>query len=334
MTGARAERAEPPVIIVGSPRSGTSLISRIIGSHPAIAVPRESHFYNTFVPWLEYYGDLRESRNRERLLRDVLDTAPLRRWIPRVDRRAAGARIEANGRFDLNGIIAGIMETWCDALGKPRWGEKTPHHLFFADSILEGFPAARFVHIVRDGRAVAASWKRARFGPKHVYPAALRWVDNLEAARRLEERLGPKQFFEFRYEDLLRDPGATVRQICDFLDVEYVSDMLDPRPSHERFSTDVRNRENLAKGVIAENAIRWHLSPRETRIFEAVAGEALQARGYERACPNASLSNLERLTCKYLEHPPRKVVAMATNRHGLTDGLIRTRIYLRLRIGL
>lgn len=326
---------EPPVIIVGAPRSGTSLLSRIIGRNPAIAVPRESHFYDTFLPWIAHYGDLRRPRNRERLLRDILETPRLRRWIPRVDGRAALARIEANGRFDLNGIVAGIMEAWTEAQGKSRWGEKTPHHLFFADHILKGFPAASFVHIVRDGRDVAVSWKKARFGPKHVYPAARRWSEHLAMARRLEARLGPK-FFELRYEDLLRDPETIVRQLCEFLRVEYLPQMLSPDPSYADYSADARNRANLPKAVLAGNTGRWRqmLSRRELRIFEAVAGEDLEAYGYERACPGARLSRLEALACIYLEHPPRKAAAMATNYPSQIEQLARLKMYLRLRIGL
>ncbi|MGH8495706.1 MAG: sulfotransferase family protein [Gammaproteobacteria bacterium] len=321
---------------MGPPRSGTSLISRIVGSHPAIAVPYESHFYNTFAPWIRHYGDLGERRNRERLLRDALQTAMIRDWRPRVDRHAAMARIESNGRFDLHGVFAGIMETWCAAQGKRRWGEKTPAHVFFADRILEGFSHARFICIVRDGRDAALSWMRAQFGPMHVYPAATRWVAFLAAARKLRDRLGATRFLQVRYEDLVDSPEAITRQVCRFVGEDYVGEMLAFHRSEGRYPTDAQNEENLARPVLENNTGKWQraLSSRELRIFEAVAGRELQANGYPRAMPHAAMTRAERLRCAYLEHPPRKLLGMARNFRGQLDGLIRVLLYLRLRAGL
>jgi hypothetical protein len=326
---------ESPVIIIGAPRSGTSLLSQIIGSHPAIAVPYESHFYETFMPWFRYYGDLQQRGNRERLVRDVLQTAMLRHWVPRVDQQAALTRIEANARFDPDGIFAGIMEAWSAAQGKRRWGEKTPVHVFFASHIAAKFPDAKFVHIVRDGRDVAVSWMRARFGPKDIYHAATGWLSFLAAARNLEATLDPARFFELRYEDLLRDRQSQTRQICAFLGEDYAAGMLDFHRFEGRYPTDARNRKNLARPLIGNNTGKWRrrLSPREIRIFEGVAGEALERNGYERVARNATVSALERLRAK-ATHPVKRTFAMARNTQGQMDGLIRTLIYLRLRAGL
>ncbi|MGH8195802.1 MAG: sulfotransferase family protein [Woeseiaceae bacterium] len=327
---------DSPIFFVGTPRSGTSLLSRIVGSHPEIAVPFESHFFNGFVPWLRYYGDLAVRRNRNRLLRDLLQSVRLREWIPRVNAQNARTNIEASGRFDFPGIIAGIMESWCNAQGKRRWGEKTPHHIFFADQIIEGFPRAQFIHIVRDGRDVAVSWKRVKFGPEHVYPSARRWAEVLETGRRLKELLGPAQYLELRYEDLLQDAEATIRRICHYLGEAYSPEMHYFYRTNEKYPTDARNEANIAKPVMANNTGQWprYLSPREIRIFEAVAGDTLESYGYERACKNPRLSRLERAFCKYIEHPPRKIVPMLTNRKSQVETLVRALMYLRLRAGL
>jgi len=325
---------ESPIIIIGAPRSGTSLLSRIVGSHPAIAVPYESHFYATFMPWFAYYGDLHKRRNRERLVRDVLQTAMFRDWEPRVDRQAALTRIEANGRFDPDGIFAGIMEAWSEAQGKRRWGEKTPVHVFVADRIAMKFPDAQFIHIVRDGRDAALSWMRARFGPKDIYHAATRWLAFLAAARKLEATLDPTRFFELRYEALLRDPEAQAQRICAFLGEDYAPEMLAFHRFEGRYPTDARNQENLARPLIGDNTGKWRrqLTSREIRIFEGVAGVALERNGYERVARHASVSAFERFQAKST-HPVKRIIAMAHNTKGQMDGLIRVMIYLRLRAG-
>lgn len=325
---------ESPIFFVGTPRSGTSLISRMFDGHPDIAVPFESFLYKGFVPWLRYYGDLNKRRNRERLLRDMLSVR-LREWIPRVDEQAARQQIESNGRFDFPGIVAGIMESWCNAQGKRRWGEKTPQHIFFADQILEGFPQAQFIHIVRDGRDVAVSWRHVKFGPEHVYASALRWSDVLEAGRALKGRLGPTQYLELRYEDLLQDTEATMRRVCAYLDERYSPDMLSFYRTNKRYPTDGINNANLAKPVMTGNTGKWRqrLSPREIRIFETVAGDQLEHYGYERACKNPHLSKMERAFSEYIEHPLRKIVPMVKNRESQMEALVRSMMYLRLRAG-
>lgn len=325
---------ESPIFFVGTPRSGTSLISRMFGSHPDIAVPFESFLYKGFLPWLRYYGDLNQRRNRERLLRDMLSVR-LRAWIPRVDEQAAWQQIESNGRFDFSGVIAGIMESWCSAQGKRRWGEKTPQHIFFADEILAGFPHAQFIHIVRDGRDVAVSWRNVKFGPEHAYPSAVRWSEVLEAGRLLKERLEPEQYLEVRYEDLIQDTESTIRLVCDYLGERYSPDMLRFYRTNKRYPTDSINNANLAKPIMAGNTGKWQrgLSLREIRIFEAVAGDKLDQYGYQRAFKNPQLSNMERAFCKYIEHPLRKIVPMIKNRDSQREALVRSLIYLRLRAG-
>ena len=144
--------SESPIFIFGCPRSGTSLLSRLIGSHPRIAIPFESHLYNTFYPWLKYYGNLECLENRERLVDDILTTEVMRDWVPRPNRQNV---ISAISRYDFHGIVDSILWTWTQAQGKQRWGEKTPAHLFYWREILSAFPKMQVLHIVRDGRDVA-----------------------------------------------------------------------------------------------------------------------------------------------------------------------------------
>ena len=71
-TGQTQELSRNSFLIIGTQRSGTSLLARILNQHPKLAVPPESFFFNTFVPLLRFYGDLSEDKNLHRFIDDVL----------------------------------------------------------------------------------------------------------------------------------------------------------------------------------------------------------------------------------------------------------------------
>ncbi len=323
---------KPPIFIFGSARSGTSLLSRIVGSHPNIAVPFESQLYNTFYPWLKYYGDLKEEKNRRRLVRDMLYTKDLLDWTPRP---YAKTTFSAITRFDFHGIVDALITEWAKQSGKQRWGEKTPWHIFFWREILEGFPDMKIVHIVRDGRDASLSWKNARFGPKHIYHLARKWRHYLEQVDDMKQALGEDRIFELRYEDLLDDPEGITKRLCAFIDETFSEDMLSFYHEKVPYPTDKQNMSNLTRPLIRSNKEKWRkaMSERETRIFEAVCGGFLKKYRYDCVHESPRISGLEKWTMNYLEHPPKRIWSMLKNTKGQKDALRLKYIYFRLRLG-
>jgi hypothetical protein len=98
-----------------------------------------------------------------------------------------------------------------------RWCEKTPKNVVVFDRILRAFGEdVRLIHIVRDGRAVVTS--RHPQDPTRYHVSPERWVTDVSAGLRVEPH---PQVLRVRYEDLVLDPTATMRTICEFLDEEY-----------------------------------------------------------------------------------------------------------------
>ena len=214
---------KPPFFIIGCPRSGTSLVSRVLDSHHRLGVPYESHIFNIFYPWFEDYGDLADPASRSRLIDDILATDVLGDWQPRPTREQVHAALR---EASFGGIFDAVLRAWIRATGKQRWGEKTPQHVFYWEAISRFFPEAQVIHIVRDGRDVALSWISARFGPKTVYGAAREWSRYLAAVERLKQTTAPERICEIRYEDLVTAPQAIAMRLCEFLDEDFDPNML------------------------------------------------------------------------------------------------------------
>ena len=318
-----------PIFIFGTARSGTSLVSRIINGHPEIGIPYESLFYPTFYGWREYYGDLGEAENCRRLIMDVLSFDAIQRWrpVPSIDEIMNNCE-----EFSFNGVLEGLVRAWLKTQGKQRWGEKTPHHAYYWKELLSGFPDMKVIHIVRDGRDVALSWKKARFGPRHVYPIAKKWVDYLQTIEEMRLTLPKEQFHQIHYEDLLEDPMFIVQGICRFLRVEYNKGMLRYYESQASYPTDATNFQNLSKPVMRKNTQKWvsQMEKDELRIFESAAGDYLEKYGYTLSSSAKPLSNIEANTIRFFIHPPRRLWGMVKNKRGYIELGQKLRIYSRL----
>lgn len=303
----------------------------MLNQHPMIAVSGESHLFNIFYPWLAYYGDLSDHQNQERLVADILTTFHIRNWSPPLIKEQVLARIVSP---DFAGVVEAVMKAWADSQDKPRWGEKTPQHVYFWREILTCFPHGKIVHIVRDGRDVAASFIQAQFGPKTVYSAAKRWVRELEEIDQLKAAIHPEHFFELSYENLLDHPMEQLSDLCDFLGEPYHPGMLEFYKSDPSNYVENINLINLKQPLMQENQQKWRkqLKGKDLQIVEAVAWKTLKKYGYELALdPPPSLSKAEMFYEHYFRSLPRKWSAMAVHRNGQAYEWSKFKIYFRLR---
>src|SRR6266850_839944 len=168
---------ERPVIMIGAERSGTTLVMAMLGCHPRIAVPEVVWYYPRFRPYLHTYGDLSKDQNFRALAEEMAFGLKTPFWGMKANPRTIVDEILADLKEkSFAGIYCAMHERYARIAGKPRWGEKTPHNLFFVKEILEDFPNAQFIFITRDGRDASADYLDSAFGPTNIFCAGESWA--------------------------------------------------------------------------------------------------------------------------------------------------------------
>jgi hypothetical protein len=288
----------PYLFIVGCPRSGTTLLQRLVDVHPQMTVTPETH-------WIPRW--FRKSPGKG--LPDGLVTKQfLRRLInyPRflelgVDPHKLKKMIKSEQRVRYDQFITKVYDLYGKRRRKPIVGDKTPGYARELPTLHLLWPEARFVHLIRDGRDVclsilnwerAKSWKlgegaaRFRTWPQDpVGTAALWWEWHVRLAREAGAQIGGRLYYELRYESLVAHPTDECRALCEFLGVRYDDHMV--LSYEERAMARPDQDANHPWLPITPGLRDWQSQmPHEVvDRFEAVAGALLDELGYQRATP-------------------------------------------------
>jgi len=271
-----------PIFIVGCPRSGTTLLRLMLDSHPGIAIPDESHFVaHLHREW----GAAR--RTPEMILERVVAHGRFARWgidPNEVRRLAAKTRPSSYGE-----VMRTVFATYALSTGKVRWGDKSPPYVTQLPFLANLFPDALFIHIIRDGREVAASLAAHPWGPSGVIGAASFWKRRVSAGREAGHSLPPAHYLEVKLEDLITDPESVLRGVCDFVHEPFNRKMLDyPRTGQQRVWTGdpsipgnyVDHRHVLLPPTPGLRDWRVGLSIAKQRAVEAATQPLLAELGY------------------------------------------------------
>ena len=270
--------SEPPFFIVGSARSGTTLLRLILNAHPEVAVPPESRFIT------ELWRGADEVPV-EPVLAAIVAHDRFEAWDVPIE----AVREELSGRSTASyaDVITAPHRAYARLNGKTRWGDKTPRyveHIPFLGALLID---ARFIHLIRDGRNVALSYADVPFGPRTVTAAARLWAARVSAGISGGRPLG-ERYLEVRYEDLVEDAEGETKLICGFLGLEFDPGMLDYT---ERARAAVLPRASMYNPHVTERPMSktrsWDqdMPDRHVQIFEATAGGLLSELGYPRRHP-------------------------------------------------
>jgi hypothetical protein len=288
----------PYLFIVGCPRSGTTLLGRMVDAHPDIAVIHEGRFAPE---WYERRRGLTANGFVTPELIDKLLGHPPFEHVS-VGRRELEGLLPRGKPVTYADFVAGIFDLHGRAHGKPLVGDKTPHYVRSLPTLHSLWPAAKIVHLIRDGRDVAQSalgWKKvterggsvARFSAfreDRVATVACWWEWLVRLGREDGAVLGPSAYHEVRYEALVADPATECRRLCDFLGVPFHERMLAFHEGRERDDPSLDAKQAWRPVTPGLRDWRSEMSPADVERFEAVAGGLLDELGYARAAPAPS----------------------------------------------
>lgn len=242
---ARSSPPKPPPapFVIGVGRSGTTLLRLMLDAHPELAIPPETRF----VPRL-----IAAARPPDATAADLVATlAAERNWADfGLDPEAVAERIRAAPELTPAVAVRSFFEAYAARFDKPRWGDKTPVYGRRMPMISRAVPEVRFVHVVRDPRDVAVSWRRFRElrgdDPLTAEHWAQVWAQTIVETRMKARRV--PHYLELRYEDLVSEPESTLRRVCEFIALPFSERMLS-----YHLSADERLAE-LESGLRAEGA--------------------------------------------------------------------------------
>lgn len=276
------------IFLVGCPRSGTTLLQRMLDAHPDVAIAPETYFIRHFYLKRQEYGNLEKDDNYYRLIENIIAIPEFAEMeIDAQNFREASKHISRQ----YSTLFALLLDSFASIRKVSVVGEKTPNHLLYMQTLEEFFPEAYFIHIIRDPRAVVNSWRKVPWSNGSVSADAEVWRRYLETARLYPPRKSP--LFPLFYEKLVSNPEAILHSLCDFLNLPFAPEMLD---YHLQVSQTVNvDREpwknQTLKPISQDSLTLWQqdLSSSQIADIEAVALPEMKRLEYQLATPSPQI---------------------------------------------
>ena len=263
-----------PLFIVGSPRSGTTVLAGLL-RHTPWGEAFETHFIVKYFRLLPRLGNLSDPRTFGRVAQQILGERPI---VQRKLGLTPQGLYNSLPQHDYASLVDAIGRAYGVLKGHRSWGDKTPHYITHVDVLHLLFPRSKMLYIVRDGRDVAMSLLEKSWGPATIYTCAHQWQHENQPRPTLSALRSKGLLYDIRYEDLLAKPHETLAGILSFLGQDFSKEVLD----------------ELAASIRRTNARKWErqMSPANVELFESVAGQTLRRFDYTVTHPSSPIGPL------------------------------------------
>lgn len=264
------------IIIIGSPRSGSSWLQTMIGAHPLVSTSVELTLFNRYIqPWIKTWECEDENIKQGKWYQGLPFI-----W-------------SQNEFYDfLNEFILRVYSKIEEKKpGSTHILDKHPGYSFALKEIFELIPDALVINLIRDGRDVVLSMLNAKkkrgFGPSNIIEAATNWKEHVEAASNV--KVYTSQFSEVKYEDLIDDCENTLKNIFDFCQLPFDNKLINSIIDEHNFSKMKKNLKHSDRSVTNSAEHFWkgtsgywkdNLKTIEKYKIHSVASNILKEYGY------------------------------------------------------
>ncbi len=231
-----AERINKPIFVLGSPRSGTSILTWCLGQHPNIIPQEESNWLGSFA----IHAASGYQRGSARGAHGQLSAIGVGReeFLALFGQTINELILSHRKQFQMQRAQLGLDVppfTISRSPNEPksRWVDGTPEYSFYICGLRKLFPEALFVHLVRDVTAVVRSL--LNFFPNgrnrlvaNEQAAYEYWLRRVTACVEAEQAYGPDVVYRMRYSDIVEQPESAVTSLLGFLGEPYAPECLEP----------------------------------------------------------------------------------------------------------
>ena len=290
---------DTPFFVIGSPRSGTTLLRLVLSRHSGLIVPPECGFLlwlqDRFYDWSA--NDSESSAKRQEFAQAVTSSRKFETWdIANFEIVAAILRFRPESYSELCACVYRIFSEKSGKLGA-RWGDKNNYYLSSIDELEKLYPKAKFIHIVRDGRDVACSYRevmsmpiQSQYQPSlptDIEEIAQVWSNDIKRVREQLSLLKIAQSIEVRYEDLTGNTEFELTRICEFLGCDFENAMLSFHRPDEGVQTEplatIGWKKRTVDPISSATVGRYShvLTGQDISVFESVAHHELELYDYD-----------------------------------------------------
>lgn len=271
--------------IVGTSRSGSTLLQSMLSVHSDIVVPPETHFFHSVNSIQKKFREAVEKKDFSKKLINFWYDHKTRIRDLGLSKEQVLELAEREKISDPVGLFNLQLTMYRKERDKKIIGEKTPRHILKTDEILEAYPEAKIISMFRDPRAAANSEIKARFGSPSVIVTTRRWRSYVEKHEQLKAELPDNQYMMLRYSDLIEDTDGVLHKICSFLGVSFEKQMLEYyKRDEEGFAKGEKSwKKGTLKPIQKDKNEEWKFALKKWQVslVEDIAGEHLNKMGYQ-----------------------------------------------------
>lgn len=223
------KQEKPRILVSAAMRSGSTLVSNILNANRDVLIFENFHFKRFIY------------QNGDKLTKDLM--------IFKVKEMALRLQLRYGYKVNSDTVIKKILKKKINyknlydeliedqkVINKvPIVGEDSAMNWRFIPKFIELYKNAKVIHIIRDPRSIFASWKKATYQTVDYWGCIFNCMDNMNYAMNYSKTLPSKNYFQVKFEDILKDPLFYSKKISKFLNIEHTKDMISPKKWEKLF---------------------------------------------------------------------------------------------------